>query len=87
MSKEDKKAADLKDEVRMSDYEDLQYQKYEDEHVKQSVIHTRQDVVLLVSYASSIVKILNSLKQKNYLILQKFTRVKIILLFSEALVV
>ena len=62
MSKEDKKAADLKDEVRMSDYEDLQYQKYEDEHVKQSVIHTRQDVVLLVSYASSIVKILKSIR-------------------------
>ena len=44
----------------MSDYEDLQYQKYEDKHVKQSVIHTRQDVVLLESYASSIKKILKS---------------------------
>ena len=62
MSKEDKKAADLQQEVRTSDYEDLQYQKYEDEHVKQSVIHTRQDVVLLVSYASSIIKILKSIR-------------------------
>lgn len=62
MSKEDKKAADLHYDVRKDSYEKLQYEQYEDEHVKQSVIHTRQDVVLLVSYASSIIKILKSIR-------------------------
>ena len=62
MSKEDKKAADLHYDVRKDDIEKLQYEQYEDEYVKQSVIHTRQDVVLLVSYAQSIVKILKSIR-------------------------
>tara|TARA_B100001027_G_C16164961_1_gene284295 strand:- start:547 stop:789 length:243 start_codon:yes stop_codon:yes gene_type:complete len=62
MSKEDKKAVDLHYDVRKDDIEKLQYEQYEDEYVKQSVIHTRQDVVLLVSYAQSIVKILKSIR-------------------------
>ena len=62
MSKEDKKAVDLHYDVRKDDIEKLQYEQYEDEYVKQSVIHTRQDVVLLVSYASSIIKILKSIR-------------------------
>tara|TARA_B100002019_G_C21060191_1_gene493715 strand:- start:489 stop:734 length:246 start_codon:yes stop_codon:yes gene_type:complete len=61
-NKEDEKAVELHNEVRKDSYEKLQYEQYEDEHVKQSVIHTRQDVVLLVSYASSIIKILKSIR-------------------------
>ena len=60
MSKEQQKAADLQYEVRMSEYDRVQ--DYDEEQVKQAVVHTRQDIVLLVSYATSIIKILKSIR-------------------------
>ena len=58
--KEQKKAADLQYEVRMSEYDNLQ--DYDNEQVKQAVVHSRQDIVLLVSYANSIIKILKDIR-------------------------
>ena len=58
--KEQKKAADLQHEVRMSEYDNVQ--DYDNEQVKQAVVHSRQDVVLLVSYANSIIKILKDIR-------------------------
>ena len=60
MSKEQQKAADLQHEVRMSEYDRVQ--DYDEEEVKQAVVHARQDIVLLVSYATSIIKILKSIR-------------------------
>lgn len=58
--KEQKKAADLQHEVRMSEYDNVQ--DYDNEQVKQAVVHSRQDIVLLVSYANSIIKILKDIR-------------------------
>ena len=58
--KEQKKAADLQYEVRMSEYDNVQ--DYDNEQVKQAVVHSRQDIVLLVSYANSIIKILKDIR-------------------------
>ena len=59
-NKEQQKAADLQHEVRMSEYDNVQ--DYDEEEVKQAVVHARQDIVLLVSYATSIIKILKSIR-------------------------
>ena len=58
--KEQKKAADLQHEVRMSEYDNVKH--YDDEQVKQSVVHSREDIVLLVSYGNSIIKILKDIR-------------------------
>lgn len=58
--KEDKKAADLQYEIRMSEYDNIKH--YDDEQVKQSVVHSREDIVLLVSYATSIIRILKDIR-------------------------
>ncbi len=58
--KEQKKAADLQYEIRMSEYDNINH--YDDEQVKQSVVHSREDIVLLVSYATSIIRILKDIR-------------------------
>tara|TARA_B100001093_G_scaffold511089_1_gene578248 strand:+ start:107 stop:340 length:234 start_codon:yes stop_codon:yes gene_type:complete len=60
MSKEEKQAADLQHNVRMDEHDRVQ--DYDEEQVKQAVVHARQDIVLLVSYATSIIKILKSIR-------------------------
>jgi hypothetical protein len=52
MSKYDKKASRLKNST-VADEEDIGGV-YDDEQVKRSVVHTRQDVILIVSYLSSL---------------------------------
>ena len=58
--KEQNKAADLQYEVRMSEYDNVQ--DYDNEQVKQAIVHSRQDIVLLVSYTNSIIKILKDIR-------------------------
>ena len=60
--KEQKKAADLQYEVRVSEYDNLHLQDFSDEEVKQAVVYSRQDIILLVSYANSITKILKDIR-------------------------
>ncbi len=62
MSKEEKKAADLQYEVMSSELNQLEHAHYEKQRARQAVVHGRQDIVLLVSYASSIIKILKSIR-------------------------
>ena len=57
----DKKARDLRDEVRYIEID--KPQDYEAEAVRQAVVHTREDLVLVVSYLSSIAKLLGSIKK------------------------
>ena len=59
-NKEEQKAADLQYEVRAAEIDKVHY--YEKEEVKQAVMHARQDIVLLVSYATSIIRILKSIR-------------------------
>ena len=59
-NKEEQKAADLQYQVRVDEIDKVNH--YEEEEVKQAVMHARQDIVLLVSYATSIIKILKSIR-------------------------
>ena len=58
--KEQKTAADLQHAVRVSEYDEIK--EYTDEQVKQSIVHSREDIVLLVSYGNSIIKILKEIR-------------------------
>jgi len=49
-------------QIRVRSQEMNNIEDYEDERVNQSIVHTREDIVLLVSYASSIIKILKSIR-------------------------
>ena len=62
MSKEEKKAADLQYEVMSSELKNLEHSHYEKQRARQALVHGRQDIVLLVSYANSITKILKGIR-------------------------
>ena len=57
----DKKARDLRQEVRSTEIHEPQ--DYEAEAVRQAVVHTREDLVLVVSYLSSTANLLGSVKK------------------------
>ncbi len=59
-SKFDIKASDLKDRVWLDECGHPQY--YEDEQVRLSIVHTRCDVVMIISYLSSANKQLCGIK-------------------------
>ena len=54
------KAAKLQHDVRMNEINTVQ--EYSDKQVKQAVIHSREDIVLLASYGDSIIKILKNIR-------------------------
>jgi len=56
----DEEARVLQDLVRDSEMSPRVY--YEDEQVRQAVIHTREDLVLVVSHLSTAAKLLGSIK-------------------------
>tara|TARA_B100001057_G_scaffold16077_1_gene15169 strand:+ start:933 stop:1169 length:237 start_codon:yes stop_codon:yes gene_type:complete len=60
MSKEHKQASDLQDAVRKREKEWLG--DYDEDEVKQAVVHAREDIVLLVSHSANIIKILKSIR-------------------------
>ena len=49
-------AADLRDRVRKVDEEEVYKIDYSEEEVRRAIVHTRQDVVMLVSHLGSISK-------------------------------
>lgn len=53
-------ARDTQIKVRSQEIDNIE--DYENERVKQSIVHAREDIVLLVSYASSIIEILKSIR-------------------------
>ena len=57
----DKKARDLQDEVR--NIEIREPRDYEDEAVRQAMVHAREELVLVASYLSSVAKLLVSIKR------------------------
>jgi hypothetical protein len=56
---EQKIAGELQHKVRMNETNTVQ--EYSDEHVKQSIVHSREDIVLLVSYGESIIEKLKNI--------------------------
>ncbi len=58
--KEQKKAALLQSKVIIQENENVR--DVDNEKVKRAVVHSRQDIVLLVSYANSITKILKDIR-------------------------
>ena len=57
-----KRAQDLQESVMLSEAERKNWADYDDDMIRQSIIHTRQDVVLIVSYLSSINRHLRSVR-------------------------
>ncbi len=56
----EKRASDLRTQVR---YDEIHKPRdYEASDVRQAVVHTREDLVMVVSYLSSIAKLLGSIK-------------------------
>ena len=60
MNKEHQQASDLQDAVRKREKEWTG--DYDEEQVKQAVVHAREDIVLLVSHSANIIKILKSIR-------------------------
>ena len=58
----DDAAADLRDRVRKVDEEEV-YNDYSEEEVRRAIVHTRQDVVMLVSHLGSISKQLRTISR------------------------
>ncbi|MDA9931873.1 hypothetical protein N9B85_00550 [bacterium] len=58
--KEQKKATLLQSKVIIQENENVR--DFDNEKVKRAVVHSRQDIVLLVSYANSITKILKDIR-------------------------
>ena len=58
--KEQKKAALLQSKVIIQENENVR--DFDNEKVKRAVVQSRQDIVLLVSYANSITKILKDIR-------------------------
>ena len=56
---EQKIAGELQHKVRMNETNTVQ--EYSDEQVKQSIVHSREDIVLLVSYGESIIEKLKNI--------------------------
>ena len=59
----DDAAADLRDRVRKVDEEEVYKIDYSEEEVRRAIVHTRQDVVMLVSHLSSISKQLRTISR------------------------
>ena len=62
----EEKARDFQDQVRDSEMSPRVY--YEDEQVRQAVVHTREDLVLVVSHLSSVTKLLGSINKRLVII-------------------
>ena len=56
-------AADLRDRVRKVDEEEVYKIDYSEEEVRRAIVHTRQDVVMLVSHLDSISKQLRTISR------------------------
>ena len=59
----DDAAADLRDRVRKVDEEEVYKIDYSEEEVRRAIVHTRQDVVMLVSHLDSISKQLRTISR------------------------
>ena len=59
----DDAAADLRDRVRKVDEEEIYKIDYSEEEVRRAIVHTRQDVVMLVSHLGSISKQLRTISR------------------------
>ena len=66
-NEEASKAYKLKRSVRMQEFE--QHSDYEEQEVRQAIVHAREDIVMLVSYNDSLMDILKSTRVILLLIL------------------